>query len=255
LSKQESKEILTVKKLTKTFGGLVAVDSVDLSINEASITGLIGPNGSGKSTLFNLISGVTTPDAGNIRFENEEIDSLPSDMRFKKGLARGFQDPRLFFGMNVFENMLVPPINQKGENPLFAIMKNLWRQQEIDLGGKAKSVMEELRMISVALNSAEEISAGQMKLLQLGQLLMNSPKLVLLDEPTAGVAPSLTEEIFEIIKQMRDQRQITFFIIEHKLQVLFKYVDFVYVMHRGRIFAGGTPEEVVANPELREIYL
>ena len=110
-------------------------------------------------------------------------------------------------------------------------------------------------MISVALNSAEEISAGQMKLLQLGQLLMNSPKLVLLDEPTAGVAPSLTEEIFEIIKQMRDQRQITFFIIEHKLQVLFKYVDFVYVMHRGRIFAGGTPEEVVANPELREIYL
>ena len=147
--------------------------------------------------------------------------------------------------MNVFENMLVPPAKQKGEGPSAGILPSRWKAQEIELGKKAKEVMTDLKVFSVARNNADEISGGQMKLLQLGQTLMNSPKLILLDEPTAGVAPALTNQIFEKIKELRDKLGITFLVIEHKLRVLFKYVDYVQVMHRGKVFASGKPDEVI----------
>jgi branched-chain amino acid transport system ATP-binding protein len=248
-------EILQVRNVRKTYGGLRAVDQVDLVLQRGTITGLIGPNGSGKSTLFNVISGITNPDSGIVHFDGKRIDKMSPDKRFQIGMARTFQDPRLFFNMNVFENMLVSPIGQKGEGPLSSVFQRRWRDQEYQLGLKAKSVMGDLNIDSTALNGADEISGGQMKLLQLGQVLMNEPKLVLLDEPTAGVAPSLTSEIFEAIKELRQKTGTTFLIIEHKLQVLFKFVDIVYVMHRGKIFAKGKPDEILANPEIGKIYL
>ncbi len=254
LSNKE-KEILRVEVLSKSYGGLKAVDAVDLSVEKGSITGLIGPNGSGKSTLFNIISGLTKSDSGSVYLQGNRIDKLSPDKRFHMGVARSFQDPKLFFDMNVFENMLVPPIGQRGESPFSSVLQNRWREEEVNLGKKAKSVMNGLKIDSTALNNAGEISGGQMKLLQLAQLMMNEPILALLDEPTAGVAPSLTNEIFEMIRKLRDEKQITFLIVEHKLQVLFKFVDCVYVMHQGKIFAKGRPEEIVANPEIGKIYL
>jgi branched-chain amino acid transport system ATP-binding protein len=251
----DSNTILEMSNLRKTFGGLVAVDSVGFAVQRGSITGLIGPNGSGKSTLFNLIAGTMKADSGSVHFEGEKIDGLSADKRFHRGMVRSFQDPKLFFGMNVFENMLVPPAKQKGEGPTAGILPMRWKAQEIELGKKAKEVMTDLKIYPIARNNADEISGGQMKLLQLGQTLMNSPKLILLDEPTAGVAPALTIQIFDKIKELRERLGITFLVIEHKLQVLFKYVDYVQVMHRGKIFASGTPEQVISNPELANIYL
>ena len=255
MSSNAGSEILRIASLSKSYGGLKAVDNVDLSVEEGSITGLIGPNGSGKSTLFNLMTGVVRRDSGNIFFNGKSIDNLSPDKRFHRGIARGFQDPRLFFKMNVFENMLVPPIDQKGESPIASVFQGNWKQQEIELGKRAKSIMEDLNISEIALNGADEISGGQMKLLQLGQLLMNSPKLILLDEPTAGVAPGLTNEIFETVKRLRNEKRITFLVIEHKLQVLFKYADIVYVMYRGKIFAKGTPEQILSNKDIGRIYL
>ncbi len=252
---KQSGDILKVENVSKNYSGLKAVDDVSLSVKPGSITGLIGPNGSGKSTLFNMISGVLKQDSGSVFFEGNNIDALPSNKRFLAGMARTFQDPRLFFDMTVFENMLVPPTAQKGESPIFSLIQSAWRDQEIQLGTKARSVMKDLNIDSVILNGADEISGGQMKLLQLAQVLMNSPRLVLLDEPTAGVAPGLTNEIFETLNRLRVDNGITFFIIEHKLKVLFKFVDFVYVMHRGKLFASGSPEEIAANPEVGNIYL
>jgi branched-chain amino acid transport system ATP-binding protein len=252
---ESNDEILKVSEISKSFGGLKAVDRVDLSVQRGSITGLIGPNGSGKSTLFNLVTGLIKPDFGSVFLDGDCVDGLSPEKRFNKGMARSFQDPRLFFDMSVFENMLVAPIGQKGEHPLSSLFQRIWRQQELNLARKAKSVMDDFNIGVIASNGADEISGGQMKLLQLAQLLMNIPKIILLDEPTAGVAPSLTNEIFETIKRLRDEKQITFLIIEHKLQVLFKFVDTIYVMHRGKIFAKGTPQEIVSNPEIRKIYL
>jgi branched-chain amino acid transport system ATP-binding protein len=251
----DSSSMLDARSLTKSFGGLIAIDNFSLSLKEGSITGLIGPNGSGKSTLFNLISGLIKPDSGSIFFQGEKIDKLTPDKRFHLGIGRGFQDPRLFFGMDVFENMLVSPTNQKGENPLSSLLIRLWKNQEIELANKSKNIMKILNIESIALNNSEEISGGQMKLVQLGQLLMNSPKLVLLDEPTAGVSPKLTIEIFDKIKQLRDEENITFLIIEHKLSALFRIVDSVFVMNHGTLFAGGSPDEISANRKLGEIYL
>lgn len=247
--------ILELKEVRKTFGGLVAVDSVSFKVKRGTLTGLIGPNGSGKSTLFNLVSGTMRLDSGSVYLEGERVDGLSADKRFHRGMVRTFQDPRLFFGMNVFENMLVPPANQKGEGPTAGILPFRWKEQELELGRKAKSIMTDMQIDKIARSNADEISGGQMKLLQLGQTLMNNPKLVLLDEPTAGVAPALTLQIFERIRDLRDRLGITFLIIEHKLQALFKFADYVQVMHRGRIFASGKPQEIVSNPELGNIYL
>lgn len=252
---ESNQPILAVKGLKKSFGGVAAVDSVSFEVQRGTLTGLIGPNGSGKSTLFNLIAGTLKPDSGNVYFEGENIDKLPPDRRFHLGMVRTFQDPRLFFGMNVFENMLVPPSLQRGEGPTAGIFPFRWKNQELELGQRAKSVMADLKIDSVARNNSAEISGGQMKLLQLGQTLMNLPKLVLLDEPTAGVAPALTQSIFEKINELRNRHGITFLIIEHKLQALFKFVDYVQVMHRGKIFVAGKPGEIMINPELGDIYL
>ena len=248
-------KILEIFSLRKSFGGVRAVDDVTLSLNRGEIVGLIGPNGSGKTTLFNIISGVYKPDSGRVLFEGKRIDGLPPHEIFRRGIMRSFQIPRTFTKLTVFENALLTSNPQPGESPLKALSPSSWGSKEVENAKRAVSVLKSLSLLEVSGSWASEVSGGQMKLTELSRVFMAKPKLILLDEPAAGVAPGLAHEIFRAIVRMRDELGLTFFIIEHRLDVLFEYVERVLVMHQGRIIVEGTPDEVVSDPLVEEAYL
>jgi branched-chain amino acid transport system ATP-binding protein len=246
--------MLSLTGVRKSFERLQAVAGVSLDVPIGKIVGLIGPNGSGKSTLFNLISGALRADSGRIVFDGRDITSRSPDQIFDLGLVRSYQDPALFFRMSTLDNALVPAKRQRGERPLIAPLHRLWRKQENELARVAGDVLEQVKLREQYARPASDISGGQMKLLELARSMNGGPKLLLLDEPTAGVAPKLARDIFEQIEHLRNSLGLTFLIIEHRLEVLFDFVDDVYVMHTGKIVAHDSPAEIAANREVREIY-
>ena len=247
-------DLLSLRDVSKRFEQLRAVDGVTLDVPQGRIVGLIGPNGSGKSTLFNVISGLERADAGTIQFDGHELARRSAAEIFQLGLARSFQDPALFFRMTVLDNTLLPEKGQRGENPLRAPFRRTWSKQEAELADAAGPVLDEVQLRGHYAQLASDLSGGQMKLLDIGRSLITNPKLLLLDEPTAGVAPKLARSIFEQIVHLRTSLNLTFLIIEHRLEILFDYVDSVYVMHNGRIIAYGAPAQVAADAQVREIY-
>jgi branched-chain amino acid transport system ATP-binding protein len=247
--------ILSLENISKTFGPIRAVDGINLSVRRGSITGLIGPNGSGKSTLFNVISGTEGKFNGSVLFDGKRINGLPSHKIFELGLGRTFQTPRLFTGMTVLENAMLAGKKQEGENPLIAPFPERWEIGEESLARRAQDQLKALEISQLYDKNSAEISGGQMKLLQLANALIGEPKMLLLDEPTAGVAPRLAQDIFASIEKQCREKGTTFFIIEHRLQVLFKHVERVFVMHLGRIISEGKPEDVVKNQEVIDAYL
>lgn len=246
--------MLTLHNVAKNFDHLRAVDDVSLTVPAGQIIGLIGPNGSGKSTLLSIIAGNQPADAGQIYFADQEISGLTADRICQLGLVRSYQDPALFFRMTVLDNTLLPVKAQRGERPLLAPFHRLWRQQEAEQASIAGQTLAQLQLHPHHTKVAAELSGGQMKLLELGRSLMATPKLLLLDEPTAGVAPNLAYTIFEEIARLRRELGLTFLIVEHRLDILFDFVDSLYVMHLGRVIAHGTPAEIEANQQVREVY-
>lgn len=246
--------LLQLQHLRKDYGGLRAVDDVSFDVPEGKIVGLIGPNGSGKSTLINMIAGTTDVTGGNILFDGVDVTDFPSNKVFQQGIARGYQDPSLYFQMTVLDNVLLPVKDQSGENPFVAPLRRLWRGEEHNHAERAKEVLEQVQLLSHYDKLASDLSGGQMKLLEIARALMGDPKLLLLDEPTAGVAPNLAYDIFKQIARLRDDYGITFLIVEHRLEILFDFVDYVYVMHLGNLLAQGTPDEISANDTVREVY-
>jgi branched-chain amino acid transport system ATP-binding protein len=218
------------------------------------IIGLIGPNGSGKSTLLNVIAGSQPADGGQIHFAGQEITGLAADQICRLGLVRSYQDPALFFRMTALDNTLLPVKAQRGERPHWAPLHWLWRHQETEQAAIAGQTLDQLQLRPYHAKVAAELSGGQMKLLELGRSLMAAPKLLLLDEPTAGVAPALAYTIFAEIARLRRELGLTFLIVEHRLDLLFNFVDRLCVMHLGRIIAQGTPAEIEANRQVREVY-
>jgi len=219
------------------------------------MAGIIGPNGSGKSTLFNCISGVLRSDSGTIIFKGNPIERKSASEIYHMGIARTFQNPRLFSTMTVLENLLVPPKGQKGEKIVDAPVHSRWDNQEYELGARARDVLKTLSLDQVEGNSAQNISGGQMKLLEIGRALMSDPELVLLDEPTAGVLPDLAEKILSKLVELQKKSNITFLIIEHRLDILFRFVNYSYVMHQGRLLFEGSPQEIMQNATVAEVYL
>ncbi len=246
--------LLKLEYVSKSYGNLKAVSDVSLDIPQGKIIGLIGPNGSGKSTLLNVISGLSPADSGNILFDEHEISKRATNEIFQLGLVRSFQDPSLFFKMTVLDNSLLPTKNQKGEKPWYAPFHKLWRKEEENHALESAQVLDQLLIRKHYDALASDLSGGQMKLLELGRSLTGSPKLLLLDEPTAGVAPKLAYTIFENIAEMREKLGITFLIVEHRLEILFDFVDSLYVMHMGEVLTQGSPAEISANSAVKEIY-
>lgn len=246
--------MLEVHDLHKSFESLNAVDGVSLHVPRGAIVGLIGPNGSGKSTLLSLIAGTLRADAGEIRLDGEPLRGLPPDQIFRRGVVRSFQDPSLFFRMSVLDNMLLPAHPQRGERPAAAPWLRLWRDEERLHASTAADLLDQLKLRHQLDKPAADLSGGQMKLLEIGRSLAGDPKLMLLDEPTAGVAPALAYDIFRQIAALRAKAGLTFLIIEHRLDILFDFVDTVYVMHMGQVIAHGTPAEIEANATVREVY-
>lgn len=245
--------LLTLHNVRKSFERLRAVDGVSLTVPEGKIVGLVGPNGSGKSTLFGLIAGSQRADSGRIEFGGHDITGHSPDQIFHLGLARSYQDPALFTRMTVLDNVLLPVKGQRGEHPAFAPLHRMWRDQERRIASAVGSLLDKVKLRGHYSKLASDLSGGQMKLLELGRSLNGSPKMLLLDEPTAGVAPTLARDIFEQIEDLR-RAGLTFLIIEHRLEVLFEFVDDVYVMHGGRVIAHGPAGEIAVNAQVREVY-
>ncbi len=246
---------LRVEKLTKSFGGLKALDEVTLEIRKGELVGLIGPNGSGKTTLFNVITGIYKPDKGDVYLFGEKITGLPPYELYKKGLIRGFQIPRLWHGMTVVENAATATKPDKGEDPISSLLKRKeWMNWEKTLTQSLHGILGKLNILHVGLNKADSVSGGQMKLTDISRALTGQAKVLLLDEPTAGVAPKLAREIFDHISKL-NKEGLTIFVIEHRLEVLFDYVERVIVMHEGRVLTEGTPEEVSKDPRVLDAYL
>ena len=247
--------MLSTARLVRSFGSLRAVDGVDLAVDEGSITGLIGPNGAGKTTLFNLIAGGLAPSEGEIRFRGERIDGLSPDRIFRKGLARTFQVPRPFPQMTVLENLMLVPLGQSGER-----FWNNWhrgsqvRAEERAARERAMEVLELCALAGKAGDLAGLLSGGQQKLLELARVLMVEPKLVLLDEPAAGVNPALLEALIERIVLL-NRRGISFLVIEHNMDLVMSVCDPIVVMAQGRTIYRGDAAGVRRDPRVLDAYL
>lgn len=248
------KDILKVENVSKRFGGVVALDNVSLSVHEGSVTGLIGPNGSGKTTLFNVISGFYPPDSGEVYFMGSKITGLNPNEIYNLGLVRTFQNPRLFPRLTVLENLLVAA-NSKGERVTSSIMKRNWVDDEVKLVKRAQEITKSLGLKEVERNVASDVSGAHMKLIETARSLMNSPKLLLVDEPAAGVSYSAAKNLFNYLLKLREEYRITLFIIEHRIDILMNYVDYVYVLHLGKLLSEGTPEEVLNDKKVIEAYI
>jgi len=248
--------MLRVERVVKSFGGLTAVRGCSLEVREGSITGLIGPNGAGKTTLFNIITGQYKPEQGRIIFQGEDINGLPPHRIFQKKIYRTFQITREFSQMTVIENLMFVPEGQIGEK-----IWNTWfrpsamRKQERAIQEKALEVLEFVELIDLKDEYAGSLSGGQKKLLELGKSLMADPKMVLLDEPGAGVNPSLMRKLIANIRKLCEEKNITFFLIEHDMNLVMNLCNPVIVMSEGKKLAEGTPEEIKRDEQVLEAYL
>ncbi len=244
--------MIEVKNLTKKFGGLIAINNVTMKIKD--ITLLIGPNGSGKSTLVNVITGIYKPDSGRIYFNGMDITDLKPYERYKLGIIRTFQIPQPLRKMTVLENVLFVYPNP-GESFLKAIRKSSWMSFEEKLVEKAFDILKFLKLDNVWDFEAYKLSGGQLKLLEIARALMCDAKVILMDEPISGVLPKLARDIFEMIKKIKKKFNISFLIIEHRLDIAINHVDYVYALFNGKIISEGTPNEIINDNRIIEAYL
>ena len=248
--------MLEIKNINKNFGGLRAVNNASMNIDKGSITGLIGPNGAGKTTLFNTIAGVYAPDEGEIFLENQNITGLKPHNLFNKGVLRTFQIAHEFSTLTVLENLMMVPPNQYGENLIYAWFRNNdVKKQEEEIRIKAIEVIEFLNLNHLTQELAGNLSGGQKKLLELGRTMMVDSKLVLLDEVGAGVNRTLLNDISDAILRLNKEKNYTFFVIEHDMDLIEKICDPVIVMAEGSVLFEGKFDEVKSNEEVIEAYL
>ena len=251
-----TKPILEVRNVVRDFGGLRALDNCALSVAPGSITGLIGPNGAGKTTLFNLVSGALSPTKGEIVFDGHRIDGMMMHRTFALGLMRTFQIPREMKRMTTLENLMLVPAGQTGER-LWASWFAPWRvaREEREVEARALNVLEFVNLAHLADEYAGNLSSGQKKLLELARTLMAEPRLVLLDEPAAGVNRTLMRDLSASIRRANAERGVTFVIIEHDMPVVMTLCDPIIVMANGAVIAEGSPSEIQSNPMVLEAYL
>lgn len=246
--------VLHIENLTMRFGGVVAVDNFSMDINKGEIGALIGPNGAGKTTAFNAVTGVYQPTDGRIILLDENITGLRPDQITAKGIARTFQNIRLFSSMTVFENVLTAQHLRRTSN-LFSATFRLNRAEEKRMREDTDALLKEVGLYEMRDEMATSLPYGKQRLLEIVRALAVHPKLLLLDEPAAGMNPQETDELGEFIKHIRDEFDLTVFIIEHHMNLVMKISDRIYVIEFGKQIAEGKPEEIQNNQDVIDAYL
>jgi len=248
--------LLNVKDLAMRFGGLHAVNGVCLAVPEKQIVSLIGPNGAGKTTVFNCLSGFYRPTSGSIRLAGEPIERLSSHQIARKGLLRTFQNVRLFKQMTAFENLLVAQHRQLNSGFLSGLLKTAdYRERERQAMQQASFWLERMRLSDVAHREAGTLAYGQQRRLEIARCMIARPKLLLLDEPAAGLNPRETEDLKQLLAQLRDEDGITLLLIEHDMKLVMSISDHIVVINQGMPLAEGTAEQIRENPEVIKAYL
>lgn len=254
-----ARPLLSAKGITKHFGKIRAVDGMDIEVQRGEIVGLIGPNGAGKTTFFNCLCGWYRPDAGEILFRGRSLRRAPPHRVARQGLVRTFQITRTLARMSVRENLMLAPQHQLGErvwSPFVPILaRPVIGTQEEEIRNKADAMLAYLSLDHLADEYAGALSGGQRKLLELARALMLDPEMILLDEPMAGVNPTLAARLMERIHEIRRDRGITVLLIEHDMETVMNNCERVVVMAEGRRLAAGTPREVQADPTVVDAYL
>ncbi len=246
--------ILVVERARRSFGGLQAVDVEHLEVQRGSITALIGPNGAGKTTFFNLLTGFDRPDSGRWRFDGTDVSGWSSHRLARAGMVRTFQLTKALTRLSCLENMKLGAKDQRGERLISSVMPKVWRHQEQDVEARAKALLERFRMDHMCDELAGTLSGGQRKLLEMARALMTDPKMVMLDEPMAGVNPALTQSLLEHIREL-PQQGMTVLFVEHDMDVVMDISDWVVVMAQGQIIAEGPPQQVARDHAVIDAYL
>ncbi|HDD26729.1 MAG TPA: ABC transporter ATP-binding protein [Acidilobales archaeon] len=246
--------ILETRNLTKRFGGLVAVNNVNIRVRRKTLTLLIGPNGAGKTTFVNVCTGVLKPDGGKVYFDGKDITGWPPHKIYRAGFVRTFQIPQPFLSLTVLENVLVA-LGSRGENPIFAPLKRTWIKEEEDKIRRAFEILRRVGLDKYWDWQAFKLGGGQLKMLEVARALATGAKLIALDEPIGGTDPAYASEIFKYIRSLRDVWDVTFLVIEHRIDIALPFADYVYVMDRGRVISEGPPKVVENDPKVIEVYI
>ena len=241
--------ILEVKNVSKFFGGVKANVDISMSVEQGSIVGLIGPNGSGKTTLFNSIVGTHPIDSGSIKFNGTEVSQLPVPVVAKLGLLRTFQQTRIYGKLNCIDNMLIS--NKTDKEGLLSVFSKI----PPELNDKAENLLNFVGLYQKRKLRAGDLSFGQQKLLELAMALMNEPKMLLLDEPTAGINPTLINGIIDRLIKVNKEFDITLLVIEHNMRVIMSLAQNIFCLAHGELLANGTPEEIKNDKRVIDAYL
>jgi len=248
-------EVLELNNVSKYFGDFAAVDGLSFSLKEGGIYLLVGPNGCGKTTTVNCITGIMTPEEGEIIYRGDEITDEKMYRIARKGLVRTFQIASPFLSLTTLENMLVGLPGNAGENLALSLAEPTWIESERNAAERASQLLRILGLKHVWNKPSRTLSGGELKLLEIGRALMSGAETILLDEPVGSIDPNLCHRIFNHVLQLRDELGITFLVIEHRLEVAAQYADHVFAMDRGSLVTEGTAEEVFENERVIKSYL
>jgi branched-chain amino acid transport system ATP-binding protein len=248
--------LLEVDGVVKRFGGIHAVNGAEFAVERRSVTALIGPNGAGKTTLFNLVTGFAQADRGSVRFDGEEVARMPAHAIARRGMVRTFQLTRALAAMPVIDNMMLAAPDQPGERLYNVVLRpRAVRSREREVHEQALELLEIFGLGEKADDYAGTLSGGQRKLLELARALMARPRMLLLDEPMAGINPTLGRRLLDHIQRLRSEEGMTFLFVEHDMEVVMNHSDRVVVMAEGRVIASGEPHEVRSDPAVVDAYL